>query len=259
MKTVPFKAFKGFDKNLKCKDQQFVIGEVVSKAFKENPRLCSNEGFHYCSKLEDVYQFYSRGSGHRFCEIEVLGGFTEDDQKGITTSLKVVREITMEIYEKQMEENMMLDEVKKLQVQYPLIHVGGSIGLYLHGVRLRRWVSGPADIDIVAPYFVLFQSFKNGGDEEEIEYIDGKKSANDFDETFIFNSTKVDCRIDPKQRYEVIEYKGFKYKVSKFETIMEAKMRYAVKGNDKHRDDIREMCGVGVGEKRVVTPSEFAF
>lgn len=249
MKEVPFKAYKGFDRNLKCKDQQFVVGETVSKPDKDNPRLCSTDGFHYCDKLENVYEHYSRSGGNRFCEIEVLGKFTEDGTKGITTSLKVLREIPRsEILKKQIEENMKLEDVKKLQTQYPLIHVGGSIGLYLHGVRLERWEDCAVDIDIIAPYFVLFDSF---GDEN-VEYMDCKKSGNDFDEVFIFNSTKVDCRIDPKQRYEIIEYNGFKYKVSKFETILAAKVKYAANGQDKHKEDIREMCGVG--KNKVVNP-----
>ena len=249
--------YKGFDKDLKCKGYQFIVGEVATKAEKEKPRMCSEDGFHYCNKLSDVFEYYNRTSKHRFCEVEVLGNFTDDGNKSITTSLRVLKEIPQsEIFESLYEENMKLDLVKKLQTQYPLVHVGGSIGLYLHGIRLNRFKDVPADIDIIAPYFVLFDDF---GDCQ-VDYIDGKASSNDFDQTFILDSVKVDCRIDPKQAYEVIEYKGFKYKVSKFEVILAAKVRYSEK-NKKHRDDVREMCGVKEPElkKRSVTSDCFPF
>jgi hypothetical protein len=231
--------YKGFDKNLKCKDHQLQTGEVASKPEKDNPRTCSNDGFHYCNKLEDCFTYYSLNRSNRYCEIEILGNFKDDGDKSVTTSLKIIREIPLsEIYEKQIEQNMNLEKVRKLQKAYPLIHVGGSIGLFLQGIRLKRWKDSTVGIDIVSPYFQLFESF----DDCCVDYQDCKKSGNDFDEVFILDSVKVDCRIDPHQRYEVVEYKGFKYKVSKFETIMAAKMKYAANGQDKHKDDIREMC-----------------
>jgi hypothetical protein len=240
--------YKGFDKNLKCKGYQFKIGEIASKPEVDKPRPCTKDGFHYCNKLEDVFAYYSLNGSNRFCEIEVLGNFTDQGDKSITTSLRIIRELPIrEIIDKKCEDSMPLATVKSLQQRYPLTHIGGSVGLFLHGVRLRRWATnGIADIDIVTPYFILFESFEDEKDEYEVGYIDGKKSGNDFDETFLINSLKVDCRIDPKQRYVIIEHEGFKYKVSTFETIMAAKMKYAVAGVQKHKDDIREMCGIKV-------------
>lgn len=43
-------------------------------------------------------------------------------------------------------------------------------------------------------------------------------------------------------------YKGFKYKVSKFEVILAAKIKYS-RIDEKHRNDVREMCGVKDGPK----------
>ena len=100
---------------------------------------------------------------------------------------------------------------------------------------------------MVAPYFILpeFDEEINDDDELGVEYKDAKKSGNDFDETFViygdFGSVKIDYRIDPHQRYEIIEYKGFKYKVSPLMTIMDAKMKYAMNGQRKHAEDIKEM------------------
>lgn len=237
------KAFKGFDKDLKCRTTQFTIGEIHSLPEKEfSPRLCTNDGFHYCNTLEDVYTYYSDNGINRFCEIEVLGKFTEDTSKGITTSFKILREISeKERLELRVDEAMNLELVRKIQTKYPLTHVGGSVGLFLHGIRLSRFGDyQKSDLDMITPYYVMMEA----PDGSEMERISGKKSSNDFDDSWIIDGIKLDFRIDPYQRYEIVEYKGFKYKVSIFETIMAAKMKYAVLGQHKHKDDIREMCGV---------------
>jgi hypothetical protein len=232
--------YKGFDKDLKCKGYQFTVGEVAALPEVENPKLCSNQGFHYCNTLLHVFNHYNEYGTNRFCEIEILGKFTDDHDKSITTSLRVIRELSKEDIKKvRFEDNMKLKLVRSLQEKYPLLHVGGSIGLFLHGIRLDRWDYGQTDIDFVSPYFFLPESFEGCN----IQYQDCKPSGNDFDETFIAESTKVDVRIDPKQRYQIIEYNGFRYKVSIFETILAAKVRYSAK-NDKHKEDIREMCGL---------------
>lgn len=159
--------------------------------------------------------------------------------------------------------NMKLDVVRALQTSYPMLHVGRSIGLFLHGLNLKRWNSvkgGIGDIDMVSPYFILPQTT----DEYKIEIAGTKASANDFDQTFLIqlaadvaqpdgkivrkqdvnNWIKCDYKIDPYQRYEIIELDGFKYKVSLLETIVEAKIRYAMKpAGQKHKDDMYELLG----------------
>jgi len=234
------KAFKGFDKDLKCRGFQFVIGETYTSEFTGKPKLCTNHGFHYCNTLNQVYDHYPLVNSNRFCEVEILGEFTEDSYKGITTSLKIIREIPVEnLLSEKMDVKMGLDKVRELQTKFPLIQVCGSVGLYLHGIKLDRWGNDYlSDLDIVVPHYMPFDS------DESVYDSNAKPSGSDFDETFLYNGVKVDCRIDNKQRYDIIEYKGFKYNVSKFEAIMEAKTRYAARGNNKHKDDIREMCKV---------------
>lgn len=237
-KFKPYKAFKGFNKDLKCRDVQFVVGEVFSKEFKEKPRLCSNDGFHYCDTLENVFSHYDKHNGNRFCEIEILNPPTKDHEKCVTTSFKILREIPQkEILESIYEENLRLNIIKDFQQEYPLSHVGGSAGLYLHGIQLERTlVDMSSDIDIVIPYYMIVNN-------DETEHVEEKFSHNDFDESVIYKGVKVDLKIDPKQKYEIIEYKGFQYKVSFVETIMEAKLRYAMQGNQKHKQDFYEIIG----------------
>lgn len=232
--------YKGFDENLKCLKDQFSLEGAFTKISNrtEPPRVCTADGYHYCNKLEDVFSYYSDNGDNRFCEIEVLGPFTDLGDKSVTTSFRIIREIpSEEIFEQKAEECMHLRLLRNLQTKFPLLHVGGSIGLFLHGIRLKRWKGFQAtDMDLIHPYFVVM-------DSENVQEIAGKKSSNDFDNTYLVDGVKADVKIDPYQKYELVKYKEFTYKVSKFETIMAAKMRYAVLGQQKHKDDIREMCG----------------
>ena len=262
--TADMKAIQG---GYSSNKEIYEIGKIYSKENIENPRLCSNEGYHYCNDLEDVFNHYKRDGKNRFFKIEVLCNFTDDreyESKSITTSFKLLEELSEDFFEewdshaderkevrelRKIEKNLKLDAVKIIQTKYPTFHVGGSIGLFLHGIRLKRLINNKSsDIDMIAPYFILpeFNSDEDDEDDEvDSEYKDAKKSGNDFDETFVlygdFGSVKIDYRIDPHQRYEIIEYKGFKYKVSPLMTIMDAKMKYAMNGQRKHAQDIKEM------------------
>lgn len=139
--------------------------------------------------------------------------------------------------EKQIKKNVCINEYKELQTKYPIIHAGGSLGLFLHGIKLKRWENTKGDLDIISPYYLYI--------EEKNDSPECFPSGCDFQECFIFENNgkrcKVDYRIDPLQRYDRIEFEGFIYNVSKLETIMEAKIRYS-KRNQKHRDDVYEIC-----------------
>ena len=49
---------------------------------------------------------------------------------------------------------------------------------------------------------------------------------------------KLDVKIDPTADYDYIEYKGIPIKVAPILNIIEAKIKYALQGNKKHKDDI---------------------
>jgi hypothetical protein len=235
-------AFKGFSSDLKCKNVQFRVGETFTTAYistNKQPTLCSSDGYHYGVTLKDVFDHYPDNKTNRFCVVEILGLYTEDGHKGTTTSLKIVRELSKEEITKQLlEESFDLKTLRDIQEQYPLCHVGGSVGLFLHGVRLKRWADvNSSDLDLIFPYYIAPEST----DKLKLDFSSDKASGNDFDYTFSVNGTKVDVKIDPKQRYELITYNGFKYKVGTLLTILEAKMRYALLGNSKHSNDIKEM------------------
>ena len=86
------KGFKGFDKDLKCRDQQYVVGETIM--FNGEPLLCS-AGLHFVEHPLDALSYYKPNDGSRYAEIEADGVTDQkkDDSKRVATSLTVRAEI----------------------------------------------------------------------------------------------------------------------------------------------------------------------
>lgn len=245
-------AYKGFNKDLDhiyCRDQTYTIGDIYILN-SGNIKLCTR-GFHFCPKLSDVFNYYSRASYHCFGLVEVLGDKLVSSDKGCTNKIRVIKilddkEID-EILKKEEAESLenqvyCLDILKELQSNYNF-SIGGSTALFIHGYSLKR-KKGEIDFDIIMPYY---QNIKINNKEdsliEGIEEFDGKSSGNDFSKTYALTTNdgrfmKLDIRIKPEQSYEVVKYKDYNFKVSDLMTILEAKCRYASEGNDKHKKDI---------------------
>ena len=60
------KAYKGFDKDLKCRGFQFEVG----KEYKEKEASLCKSGFHACEFPFDVFGYYAPENS-RFCEVEL--------------------------------------------------------------------------------------------------------------------------------------------------------------------------------------------
>jgi hypothetical protein len=90
MDTV--KGFKGFDKNLKCRDKQYAVGEE----YVENEALLCKKGLHFCKNPHDIFNYYAAGNNNRFCEIEAfeVSGEVEVDSKRVTKRLFVKNEVS---------------------------------------------------------------------------------------------------------------------------------------------------------------------
>ena len=86
------KGFKGFDKDLKCRDQQYVVGETIM--FNGEPLLCS-AGLHFVEHPLDALSHYKPNDGSRYAEIEADGVTDQkkEDSKSVATSLTVRAEI----------------------------------------------------------------------------------------------------------------------------------------------------------------------
>ena len=84
------KAYKGFDKDLKCLDFQYEIGGEYEEA---TAKLC-NRGFHACEHPLDCFGYYTPADS-RFCEVEIEdnGERHSDDTKVCGTKIKIGAEI----------------------------------------------------------------------------------------------------------------------------------------------------------------------
>ena len=84
------KAYKGFDKNLKCRDFQYEIGGEYTE---EEASLCNN-GFHACENALDTLRYYHPGES-RYCEVELEdnGQRNNGDSKICGKHIKIGAEI----------------------------------------------------------------------------------------------------------------------------------------------------------------------
>ena len=80
------KCFKGFDKDLKCRDFQYEIGKEYTE---EKADIC-NCGFHACEFPMDVFSYY-HPSDSRYCEVEL----EENGQKSSNDSKRVGKKISV--------------------------------------------------------------------------------------------------------------------------------------------------------------------
>ncbi|PCI53852.1 MAG: hypothetical protein COB36_11475 [Alphaproteobacteria bacterium] len=86
-------AFKGFDKDLKCRDFQYEVG----KTYKHKGKVeACRSGFHSCEHPFDVWGYYSPGE-NRFALVE-LGGKIKDhsgDTKLASAEITIKAELTI--------------------------------------------------------------------------------------------------------------------------------------------------------------------
>lgn len=221
------------------------VGEIVIKPTKTVPNIYST--------LEELEKDKVLSETSQVMVLEVPNeSYDEASDTFKATTMKVVEEVSKKTLQKvvkraatdKLDIKMRLTLVKQLQQSTPQLLIGGSIALYLHGVNLKRFIVGVGDLDLILPYWQDLNA--NIGytaeDHEDEDFDEDRPSGSDYDETTSVGGVKADIRIDPKHKFETIEYKGFKYKVVPLWTIIEAKAKYAAsKWGEKHRDDLREM------------------
>lgn len=128
---------------------------------------------------------------------------------------------------------LILNTLKTFQDKYPTSHVGGSIGLMIRGVDLKRDLYA-SDLDITIDEF----DFKK--DSEDLE---DRSDNNDFDFSLkkMYDDghyVKIDIRVTPEPSFDVVEFNGCNYNVSKLRDILFWKNKYSQKGVKKHEDDL---------------------
>ena len=86
------KAYKGFDKNMKCRGFQYQEGETYHEEIAD---LC-HSGFHACEMPLDVLRYYALGDGSIYREVEldeVSKSSLNDDTKVCAKTIKIGAEI----------------------------------------------------------------------------------------------------------------------------------------------------------------------
>lgn len=84
------KAYKGFDKDLKCRGFQYEIG----KEYEEKTASLCNNGFHACEYPLDCFSYYAPADS-RFCEVDLAdnGERHSSDTKVCGSKIKIGAEI----------------------------------------------------------------------------------------------------------------------------------------------------------------------
>ena len=87
-------AYKGFSKDLKCRDHQYEIGKTY---IHDGPVGVCASGFHSCLRPLDVLSHYPAVDGNRFAVVRIDGTITGDegDTKCASKSIFIEREVTI--------------------------------------------------------------------------------------------------------------------------------------------------------------------
>ena len=83
------KCYKGFDKDLKCRDFQYEIGKEYEE---ERAEICDT-GFHACENPLDVFGYYAPADS-RYCEVEMDANDQKyEDSKRVGKKISIKAEI----------------------------------------------------------------------------------------------------------------------------------------------------------------------
>lgn len=90
---MAIKSYKGFDKNLRCRDFQYKIGGIYE--MDGEIKVC-NRGFHACESPFDVFDYYTMIDS-RFCEVEQDGNISKEDRgtKNCSSKIKIKAELKL--------------------------------------------------------------------------------------------------------------------------------------------------------------------
>jgi hypothetical protein len=93
IKTKVMKGYKVTDKDMKCRDFQYVLKKEFK--FKGEISIYSS-GFHFCKNLNDCFSYYNFDSTNRVFEVESNGKILEHDKdsKVCTDNIKFIRELS---------------------------------------------------------------------------------------------------------------------------------------------------------------------
>lgn len=88
--------YKVFYPDWTCRERfQYEVGKVYE--MDEKPECCSN-GFHFCKKLADCFNYYRFNPNNKVAKVIALGEIDEedDDSKCCTNKIKIMKELSWE-------------------------------------------------------------------------------------------------------------------------------------------------------------------
>ena len=138
-----------------------------------------------------------------------------------------------------------LEIYKAIESVHPGCHIGGSIGLFLHGIDLgRTFVDSDIDICSFKPNGKEFKDLQkryseiglaSSTDMDEVTY------RSEIEENWVEKKIKIEYKYDKTQNFKVVEYKGVTYRVTLPQMILGWKVLFACRGSKKHRADLDKL------------------
>jgi hypothetical protein len=85
------KGYKVFNPDWTCQDFQYEVG----KTFEMNkPPVICGQGFHFCKKATDCFEYYSFDPKNKVAEVEALGDVETEGNKSCTNKIHIIRELS---------------------------------------------------------------------------------------------------------------------------------------------------------------------
>lgn len=93
------KGYKATNPNMTCRDYQFELGKTYSI---EGELLFCHNGFHFCTRHMDVYNYYSPKDSRIF-EVEASGKIESESDKNCCETITFIRELSRQEIEQTFE------------------------------------------------------------------------------------------------------------------------------------------------------------
>lgn len=231
------KGYKGLKKqkdgSLKCRDLVYEPETVYVHDAK--PDIC-NTGFHFCEKLEDVFEHYNvTDKNHVFYQVEAWGNISHDKNgsKSSAQFITLTKPVPAKtIFIARLQPTLKL--VDKIVAANPNAIICGSLALILRGWIPYRAIG---DIDILLPFYQDF------GENSRPANCFGKSGIDTLQMLINDGTNKIhfDLFIDPTETWSWVTFGTKKYKVAHVKKLIEAKMRYYMAGAHKHGADLKNI------------------
>lgn len=88
---MSIKGYKVFNPDWTCRDFQYEVGKTFEH--EGNIEVCK-EGFHFCQKMVNCFNYYPFDINNKVAEVEALGLVKQKRDKIVTDKIHIIRELT---------------------------------------------------------------------------------------------------------------------------------------------------------------------